>query len=60
MGVFVLSLDGSISGEHGIGLEKRDYVRMEIEPAALQLMRQIKRQFDPKGILNPGKLFPDE
>ena len=55
----VLGLDGTLSGEHGIGLEKRQYVSMEIEPNAMQLMQQIKLQFDPKNILNPGKLFPD-
>ena len=55
----VLQLGGTLSGEHGIGLVKRNFVGLEIEPAALMLMRQIKQQFDPKGILNPGKVFPD-
>ncbi len=55
----VLELQGSLTGEHGVGLEKRDFVGREIEPATLDLMRAIKRQFDPKGILNPGKGFPD-
>lgn len=55
----VLTLRGSLSGEHGIGLVKRDYVDREIEPQTLDLMRRIKAQFDPKGILNPGKGFPD-
>ena len=54
-----LSLGGTVSGEHGIGTEKRRFVAHEIEPATLELMRAMKRQFDPKGILNPGKLFPD-
>lgn len=54
----VLRLGGTLSGEHGIGLEKRDYVARELEPAALALMSRIKRQFDPEGILNPGKKFP--
>lgn len=54
----VLSLRGTLSGEHGVGLEKRDFVQREIEPATLELMRSIKRQFDPKGILNPDKMFP--
>ncbi len=60
-GVFgvVLDLGGTLSGEHGIGLEKRDYLGLEIEPATLELMKRIKKQFDPKYILNPGKLFPD-
>lgn len=55
----VLQLDGTLSGEHGIGLVKKEYVALEIEPATLEMMRRIKAQFDPKGILNPGKFFPD-
>lgn len=55
----VLALQGTLSGEHGIGLVKRNFVGLEIEPATLELMRRIKRQCDPAGILNPGKLFPD-
>jgi D-lactate dehydrogenase len=54
----VLSLRGTLSGEHGVGLEKRDYIDRELEPNALQLMRDIKRQFDPNGILNPDKMLP--
>ncbi|MBI3546361.1 MAG: FAD-binding protein [Gammaproteobacteria bacterium] len=54
----VLQLGGTLSGEHGIGLAKRDYINRAIDPATLELMRAIKRQFDPKGILNPGKIFP--
>ncbi len=54
----VLQLGGTLSGEHGTGLEKRDYVGREIEPVTLDLMRRIKKQFDPRGILNPGKMFP--
>jgi glycolate oxidase subunit GlcD len=53
-----LALGGTLSGEHGIGSEKRAYVPMEIDHATLSLMAAIKRQFDPSGILNPGKLFP--
>ncbi|MHB1565590.1 MAG: FAD-binding oxidoreductase [Acidiferrobacter sp.] len=54
----VLRLDGSLSGEHGVGREKREYVGREIDRPTLDLMRAIKRQFDPDGILNPDKLFP--
>ncbi len=54
----VLQLGGTLSGEHGTGLEKRDYVDREIEPVTLALMRRIKQQFDPHNILNPGKMFP--
>ncbi|EGW54683.1 glycolate oxidase subunit GlcD [endosymbiont of Tevnia jerichonana (vent Tica)] len=53
----VLALGGTISGEHGVGLAKRDFVPREIDPPTLELMRAIKRQFDPNNILNPGKLF---
>ncbi len=55
----VLSLGGTLSGEHGIGTEKRRFVGREIDPPTLDLMRAIKLQFDPYGLLNPGKLFPD-
>ncbi len=55
----VLSLSGSLSGEHGIGSEKRAFVGLEFEPAALELMRGLKSLFDPLGILNPGKKLPD-
>jgi D-lactate dehydrogenase len=54
----VLRLDGTLSGEHGIGYEKKEFVGREIEPATLGLMRRVKQQFDPLGILNPGKMFP--
>ncbi len=54
----VLRLDGTLSGEHGVGMEKRDYVARAIDPPTLALMRAIKAQFDPDGILNPDKLFP--
>ncbi|OJW82407.1 FAD-linked oxidase C-terminal domain-containing protein [Thiobacillus sp. 65-1402] len=54
-----LALGGTLSGEHGIGTEKRRFVAQEIDPATLGLMHAIKQQFDPHGLLNPGKLFPD-
>lgn len=54
----VLSLDGTLSGEHGVGIEKRDFVDREIEPVTLALMKRIKKEFDPNLILNPGKMFP--
>jgi D-lactate dehydrogenase len=55
----VLRLGGTLSGEHGVGFEKRTYVGLEIEPATLALMEKVKDQFDPAGILNPGKIFPE-
>jgi len=54
-----LALGGTLSGEHGIGTEKRRFIAQEIDPVTLDLMRAIKQQFDPHGLLNPGKLFPD-
>jgi len=53
-----LKLGGSISGEHGIGIAKLDYVDHELDRNALDLMRAIKHQFDPNNILNPGKVLP--
>ena len=54
----VIELEGTLSGEHGVGLEKRDFIDREIDPVTLRLMRDIKRQFDPNDILNPGKSLP--
>jgi D-lactate dehydrogenase len=56
----VLALGGTLSGEHGIGMAKRDYINRAIDPVTLDLMRAIKRQFDPRGILNPDKIFPPQ
>ncbi len=53
-----LALGGSISGEHGVGLSKRPYLSREIGGVEQRLMKQIKKAFDPEGILNPGKIFP--
>jgi D-lactate dehydrogenase len=54
----VIALDGTLSGEHGIGLAKRDFMPRALDANALALMRRIKAEFDPDGILNPGKLLP--
>ena len=54
----VIRLGGTLSGEHGVGREKRPYVGREIDPPTLALMKQIKQVFDPNNLLNPGKLFP--
>ncbi len=54
----VLGLGGSLSGEHGVGLEKRDFVDREIAAPTLELMAGLRTCFDPAGILNPGKGFP--
>ena len=55
----VLELGGTLSGEHGIGTEKRRFLPQEIDAPTLGMMHAIKREFDPHGLLNPGKLFPD-
>ncbi|MFV0278570.1 MAG: FAD-binding oxidoreductase [Parahaliea sp.] len=48
---------GSVSAEHGVGLLKKDYLHYSRSPLEVELMRQIKRVFDPAGIMNPGKVF---
>ena len=53
-----ISLGGTLSGEHGIGLAKRDFMPQAVDAPTLALMRQVKAVFDPDGILNPGKLLP--
>ena len=54
-----MALEGSISGEHGIGFAKAPYLGIELAPEAIALMQRVKTAFDPNGILNPGKIFPD-
>jgi glycolate oxidase len=56
---YTLELGGTISGEHGVGITKSAYIAKEIGPLELHLMKKIKKVFDPNGILNPGKIFPD-
>ncbi len=56
----VLTLDGTLSGEHGVGTEKRDFIDREIDPVTMKLMLEIKKVFDPHSILNPGKIFPEK
>lgn len=53
----VVKLGGTISGEHGIGLVQKSFMDIAFPEVTLNLMREIKRVFDPKGILNPGKIF---
>ncbi|MCX7562310.1 FAD-binding protein [Xanthomonadaceae bacterium XH05] len=54
----VISLGGTLSGEHGIGVAKRDYMARAFDEATLATMRAVKAAFDPDGILNPGKVLP--
>ena len=55
-----LELGGTLSGEHGIGLLKRRWLGEELGTRQYELQQQIKRLFDPKDILNPGKVFAPE
>ena len=54
----VIEMGGTISGEHGIGITKAAYLDMEISGPGLDLMARVKKAFDPRNILNPGKIFP--
>jgi glycolate oxidase len=56
----VKGLGGTISGEHGIGSKRRGFLADMLSPGELELMRKIKRAFDPEGIMNPGKIFDSE
>ena len=56
----VVILGGAISGEHGIGWVQKNYLPLSLSDVEISLMRDIKNVFDPKGILNPGKIFPDK
>jgi glycolate oxidase len=54
-----VALGGTLSGEHGIGLLKKQFMELDVGTDALALMRAIKNAVDPLGIMNPGKIFPD-
>ena len=53
----IVALGGSISGEHGIGNKKSQFMEFEIPPQEYEIMKRFKSYFDPKGIMNPGKMF---
>ncbi len=55
-----LDLNGTMSGEHGVGLAKQPYIHLELKPAQVMAMQAIKKALDPNNILNPGKMFPVE
>jgi glycolate oxidase len=56
---YVVSLGGTLSGENGIGLVQKPFMPIAFDQQTLQIMHGIKQLFDPKGILNPGKILPD-
>jgi glycolate oxidase len=56
----VLEWGGTVSGEHGIGIAKKDYLARQVGPGGVAVMKRIKHAFDPEGILNPGKIFFDQ
>ncbi len=53
-----LELDGTLSGEHGVGLAKMPYIEKELGTACVEISKRLKKAFDPAGLLNPGKIFP--
>lgn len=53
----VVEMGGSITGEHGVGYTQRRFLPLAVDPATLEVMRSVKRAFDPKGLLNPGKIL---
>ena len=55
----VVALEGVISGEHGIGFTKAKYLNLGLSDDTIALMKRVKYAFDPHGILNPGKIFPE-
>jgi len=55
-----LALDGTCTGEHGVGIGKKEFLVDELGAGTVALMKTIKRAIDPLGIMNPGKLYPDD
>ncbi|KAF8965864.1 FAD-linked oxidase-like protein [Flammula alnicola] len=55
-----IALDGTCTGEHGVGIGKKEYLVEELGKGTVQLMKAIKRTIDPLGLFNPGKLYPDD
>jgi len=54
-----VALGGTLSGEHGVGLLKKQFLELDLGSEAIAIMRKLKDAIDPLGIMNPGKIFPD-
>jgi len=54
-----IALDGTCTGEHGVGIGKREYLYSELGAGTVDLMKTVKRAIDPLNLFNPGKLYPD-
>ena len=52
-----IELKGTITGEHGIGLAKKEYLKQQFQDYSYELLKLVKRSFDPNNLLNPGKIF---
>ena len=52
-----VELGGSLSGEHGIGLEKKEFMKLKYNDYYMNILKNIKKAFDPRNIINPGKIF---
>ena len=57
---YAISLNGTLSGEHGIGMSKSPYLTIELDETTIKVMQSLKALFDPLNIMNPGKIFPKE
>jgi len=55
-----IALDGTCSGEHGIGFGKKEFLVEELGAGTVRLMRTVKNAIDPLNLFNPGKLYPDD
>jgi len=53
-----ISLGGTVSGEHGLGYTKKQFLSLKVSRPQMDIMNGIKRVFDPNGIMNPGKVLP--
>jgi glycolate oxidase len=55
-----VDLEGTVSGEHGVGLDKKPYLKLEVGQAGYEVMKSLKDSLDPRGIMNPGKMFYED